>query len=96
MANEPGVSQFVHLALSHRIRKQPRRVSMADPAQINVQELKGRMHAGEDFTVIGLRNPKGWVETDTVVPEATRVSLDTREENLPRIRQNRPTVAWCT
>ena len=33
-------------------------VSMADPPRITVEELKRRMDAGEDFTVIDVRNPK--------------------------------------
>ena len=54
---------------------------MADAPRITVEELKRRMDAGEDFTVI----PIVWAETDTVMPEAIRVPLDTLEENLPRI-----------
>jgi hypothetical protein len=30
---------------------------MADAARITVEQLKGRMEAGEDFTVIDVRNP---------------------------------------
>jgi rhodanese-related sulfurtransferase len=69
---------------------------MADAPRITVQELKRRMDAGEDFTVIDVRNPQAWAETDTVIPEAIRVSLDTLEDNLPRIPKNRPAVAYCT
>jgi rhodanese-related sulfurtransferase len=54
------------------------------------------MDTGEDFTVIDVRNPNAWAETDTVIPEAIRVPLDNREENLPRIPKNRPVVAYCT
>ena len=68
----------------------------ADAPRITVQELKRRMDAGEDFTVIDVRNPQAWAETDTVIPEAIRVSLDTLEDNLPRIPKNRPAVAYCT
>jgi rhodanese-related sulfurtransferase len=69
---------------------------MADAARITVEQLKRRMEAGEDFTVIDVRNPNAWVETDTVIPEAIRVPLDKLEENLPRIPKNRPVVAYCT
>ena len=58
---------------------------MADAPRITVEELKRRMDAGEDFTVIDVRNPKAWAETDTAIPEAIRVSLDNFEKNLPRI-----------
>ena len=48
---------------------------MADAPRITVQELKRRMDAGEDFTVIDVRNPNAWAETDTAIPEAIRVPL---------------------
>ena len=69
---------------------------MADAPRITVEELKRRMDAGEDFTVIDVRNPHAWAETDTVIPEAIRVSLDNLEESLPRIPKSRPVVAYCT
>lgn len=71
-------------------------VSMADAPRITAQELKRRMDAGEDFTVIDVRNPNAWAETDTVIPEAIRVPLDKLEENLFRIPKSRPVVAYCT
>ena len=69
---------------------------MADAPRITVEELKRRMDAGEDFTVIDVRNPNACAETDTVIPEAIRVPLDKLEESLPRIPKNRPVVAYCT
>ncbi len=69
---------------------------MPDAPRITVQELKKRMDAGEDFTVVDTRNPNAWAETDTVIPEAIRVPLDELEQNLPRIPKNRPVVAYCT
>lgn len=69
---------------------------MADAPRITVQELKKRMDAGEDFTVIDVRNPQAWAEAQTVMPEAIRVTLDKLEESLPRIPKNKPVVAYCT
>lgn len=69
---------------------------MADDLRITVDELKRRMDAGEDFTLIDVRNPQAWAESDTMLPEAIRIPLDKLEENLPRIPQNRPAVAYCT
>jgi rhodanese-related sulfurtransferase len=69
---------------------------MADAPRITVEELKKRMDAGEDFTVIDVRNPEAWAETDTAIPEAIRVPLGQLEESLPRIPKNRPVVAYCT
>jgi rhodanese-related sulfurtransferase len=69
---------------------------MAAVPRITVEQLRRRMDAGEDFTVIDVRNPEAWAETDTVIPEAIRVPLDKLEENLPRIPKERPAVAYCT
>ena len=69
---------------------------MADAPRITVQDLKKRMDAGEDFTVIDIRNPQAWAEGDTVIPEAIRVTLDKLEESLPKIPKNKPVVAYCT
>jgi rhodanese-related sulfurtransferase len=33
---------------------------MAEAPRITVEELKRRMDAAEDFTVIGVRNPEAW------------------------------------
>ncbi len=69
---------------------------MADAPRITVDELKRRMDAGEDFTLIDVRNPQAWAESDSVLPGAIRVTPDTLEESLPRIPKNRPVVAYCT
>jgi len=69
---------------------------MADAPRITVEDLKRRMDAGEDFTVIDIRNPTAWAESDTMLPEAIRLPLDKLEDILPRIPQNKPVVAYCT
>lgn len=69
---------------------------MADAPRITVKELKRRMDAGEDFTVIDIRNPQAWAESDTMLPEAIRVPLDKLEEKLHGIPKNKPIVAYCT
>jgi rhodanese-related sulfurtransferase len=51
---------------------------------------------GEDFTLIDVRNPQAWAQSDTMLPEAIRVPLDKLKENLSRISKNRPAVAYCT
>jgi rhodanese-related sulfurtransferase len=69
---------------------------MADAPRITVQELKKRMEAGEDFTIIDVRNAEAWSRSDTMIPEAIRVPLDHLEGNLPRISKGRSVVAYCT
>ncbi len=69
---------------------------MSEAPRITVQELKKRMAAGEDFTVIDIRNPNAWAEANTVIPGAIRLSLDKIEESLSKIPKNKPVVAYCT
>ena len=69
---------------------------MPDAARVTVDELKKRMDAGEDFTIIDTRNPQVWAESDTMIPEAIRVPVEKLEENLSRMPKNRPVVAYCT
>ena len=69
---------------------------MADAPRITVEELKRRMEAGEDFTVIDVRNPQAWAESDVQIPEAIQVPLDKLDENLPRIPKGKPVVTYCT
>lgn len=69
---------------------------MVSDLRITVDELKRRMEAGEDFTIVDVRKPDVWTESDTMIPEAIRVPLDKLEQNLPRIPKTRPVVAYCT
>ncbi len=69
---------------------------MANAPRITPDELRRRMDAGEDFTVIDVRNPKAWAQSDVIIPEAIRVPLENLEQNLQRIPKNRPVVAYCT
>lgn len=69
---------------------------MAEAPRITVQELKKRMEAGEDFTIIDVRNPQAWSESDTMIPEAIRMPSEKIEESLPRIPKGRAVVAYCT
>ena len=69
---------------------------MADAPRMTVDELKRRMDAGEDFTIVDTRNPQAWAESDTMIPEAIRVQVDKLEENMSRIPKTRPVLVYCT
>jgi rhodanese-related sulfurtransferase len=69
---------------------------MAEGPKITADELKRRMQAGEDFTVIDVRNPQAWEESDVKARGAIRVPLDSFEQYLPRIPKNKPIVTYCT
>jgi rhodanese-related sulfurtransferase len=69
---------------------------MPDVPRITVGELKKRMDAGEDFTLVDVRNPEAWEQSDTMLPEAIRVPVDEWEASLPRIPKARGIVTYCT
>jgi len=69
---------------------------MPDDLRITVDELRKRMEAGEDFTIIDTRNPQAWAASDQKLPEAIRVPLDNLEQNLSDIPKNKSIVAYCT
>jgi rhodanese-related sulfurtransferase len=69
---------------------------MADVPRITVDELKRRMEAGEDFTIIDIRNPQAWAESDVMIPDAIHVTMDDFEKVLPRIPKDKPVVTYCT
>jgi rhodanese-related sulfurtransferase len=71
-------------------------VAMAGRLRITVDELKRRMDAGEEFTIIDVRSPEAWAESDTMIPGSIRVPLDQVEKDLLAIPKTRPVVAYCT
>jgi rhodanese-related sulfurtransferase len=69
---------------------------MVDAPRITVDDLRKRMEAGEDFTLIDTRNPQAWAESTVMIPEAIRVPQDNLAETLSKIRKDKPVVAYCT
>ena len=69
---------------------------MPDNLRITVDELRNRMQAGEDFTIIDTRNPQAWAQSNEKAPKAIRVALDTADEALSTIPRSKPIVAYCT
>jgi hypothetical protein len=51
-------------------------IDMPDVPKITATELKKRMDAGEDFTLVDVRNPEAWEQSDTILPEAIRIRLE--------------------
>jgi len=60
---------------------------MAAAQRITAHELKKRMEAGEDFTVIDVRNPQAWASSEVMLPEAIRVPIDDLENICPRFQK---------
>lgn len=69
---------------------------MSDDLRISIDDLQKRMKAGEDFTILDVRNPTAWAESDVMIPNARRVPLDDFESHLYEIPKNKPIVAYCT
>ena len=69
---------------------------MPDNLRITVDEVRKRMEAGEDFTLIDTRNPQAWSQSGVKLPEAIRLPLDNLDENLSKIPKDKPVVAYCT
>lgn len=69
---------------------------MPEAPRITAEALKKRMDAGEDFTIIDVRNPQAWAQSDTMIPEAVRIPIDDFEHHLSQIPTNRAVVAYCT
>jgi rhodanese-related sulfurtransferase len=69
---------------------------MADAPRITATDLKRRIDAGEDFTVIDTRNPHAWAESGEKAAGALRIPLDEAEAYLDRIPKDKAVVAYCT
>jgi sulfur-carrier protein adenylyltransferase/sulfurtransferase len=69
---------------------------MSDDLRISADELKRRMEAGEDFTIVDVRNPRAWAEASDMASEAIRIAVDDADASLPRLPQDKPIVTYCT
>lgn len=64
--------------------------------RITANELKRRMAAGEQFTILDARNPQAWAQASDKASGAVRVDLHAGDAALPRIPRDKPAVAYCT
>ena len=69
---------------------------MADDLRISADELRRRMQAGEEFTIVDTRNPQAWAEATDMAAGAIRVPLDNADDAIDRIPRNKPIVTYCT
>jgi len=69
---------------------------MADDLRISADELRTRMGAGEEFTIIDVRNPHAWADATDMAAGAIRVALDDADKAIGRIPRNKPIVTYCT
>lgn len=67
-----------------------------DVPRITPEELDAWMRAEKQVTLVDVRNPQAWGESDVRLPGAIRVPHGQLEQNLAKIPKNRPVVAYCT
>ena len=100
-----GATTFARQAASVRFHKRRKSLAeklaenwsstMSDALRISADELKRRMEAGEDFTIVDVRNPRAWAEASDMAGEAVRIALDDADP-LPRLPRDKPIVTYCT
>ncbi len=69
--------------------------SATTETRIRAGELRRRLDAGEAATILDVRAPQAWDESDVKVRGAIRVAPDAFQVNLSWPR-DRLTVAYCT
>lgn len=69
---------------------------MPDELRISAAELKRRMAAGEEFTIVDTRNPHAWNESRDKAAGAIRVPVNEADVRVPGLPREKPVVAYCT
>ena len=69
---------------------------MPDNLRIAVDELRKRMEPDEEFVFIDTRDLSAWAQSDVRPPGAIRVPLDNLDENLSKIPNGEPILAYRT
>jgi rhodanese-related sulfurtransferase len=69
---------------------------MPDEIRISADELERRIKAGEEFTILDVRNAGAWAEARNTAKDAIRVPLADADQIIPTIPTDKPIVAYCT
>jgi rhodanese-related sulfurtransferase len=69
---------------------------MADDLRISAADVKRRISAGEEFTIVDTRNPHAWAEANDKAAGALRVPVDEADVKAPGLPREKPVVAYCT
>ena len=69
---------------------------MADDLRITVDELRPRIAAGEEFTIIDARSPAAWAQATDMARGAIWVPADALEQSLPRVPRAKAVLVYCT
>ena len=60
------------------------------------EDLKAWLDTGQPVTILDVRNPQAWSESQVKLPGAIRMPLEEIEARLDEIPPDRPVVAYCT
>ena len=69
---------------------------MPETPRMTIDELKRRIDSGEKFTIIDVRNPHAWAESNVMMPGAIHLPIEEIDKHISQIPKNRPIVAYCT
>ena len=64
--------------------------------RISAAELNRRMSAGEDFTILDVRNPQAWAQAADKARGAIRVDSHADPGSLGKLPHTKPIVVYCT
>ncbi len=67
-----------------------------ETTRITADEVKERLHRGEEFTFVDTRNPQAWGQSDRKLPNAIRVPAGELEQHLDAIPKDRAVITYCT
>ena len=64
--------------------------------RMSLEEYRRRISNGQLFTLVDVRNPVAWGESNVMLPGAIRVELQNPEPGVSRIPEGFPVLAYCT
>lgn len=70
-------------------------MSSDENIRITAEELRKRMSAGEQFTIIDARNPQAWGGATDKARTAVRIEAHSNQP-LPQLQRDKAVVVYCT
>lgn len=67
-----------------------------DAPRMTKEELKGKIAAGEDLTILDVRNPFDYAASDKKIPGAIRIPLKELASRVGELDKAKEAVAYCT
>jgi rhodanese-related sulfurtransferase len=64
--------------------------------RITTDEISERMHRGEEFAFVDIRNPQAWAQSNQKLPNAIRVVKEELDQHVNEIPRDRTVITYCT